>query len=81
MKRIIQNAYRNEKTLERVDLPKPKVIHPKNGLIQVHVANISSGDKNINTLALNPFLNFIVQLMFGFGKPRSKILGGASPCL
>jgi NADPH:quinone reductase-like Zn-dependent oxidoreductase len=44
MKSIIQNAYGNEKTLERVDLPKPKVIHPKDVLIQVHVANISSGE-------------------------------------
>jgi NADPH:quinone reductase-like Zn-dependent oxidoreductase len=75
MKSIIQNAYGNEKTLELVHLPKPKVTHPKDVLIQVHVANISSGDKNINTLALNPFLKFMVQLVFGFGKPRSKIRG------
>jgi hypothetical protein len=43
MKSIIQNTYGNEKTLERVDLPKPKLIHPKDVLIQVPVANIFSG--------------------------------------
>ncbi len=75
MKTIIQNAYGNETTLLRADLPKPKLIHPLGVLIQVHVANISSGDKNINTLLLNPFLRFMVQVMFGFGKPRAKIRG------
>jgi NADPH:quinone reductase-like Zn-dependent oxidoreductase len=75
MHAIVLERYGNEQQLTLVDVQKPSIRHPKDVLIQVHAANISSGDQKINTLAVNPFLKFMLQMVFGFGKPRAAIRG------
>jgi NADPH:quinone reductase-like Zn-dependent oxidoreductase len=75
MKAIIQKRYGDESTLQIVNRAEPMLRRGHEVKIKVHVANITSGDRNINTLALNPFLKFVMQIIFGFGKPRSAIRG------
>jgi NADPH:quinone reductase-like Zn-dependent oxidoreductase len=53
----------------------PILQHDHEVKIKVHVANITSGDRNINTMAVHPLLKFIMQIIFGFGKPRAIIRG------
>lgn len=75
MKAIIQRQYGDETTLQMVNLSEPMIKHGHEIKIKVHVANITSGDRNINTLAVNPLLKFLMQIIFGFGKPRATIRG------
>jgi NADPH:quinone reductase-like Zn-dependent oxidoreductase len=75
MKAIIQRQYGDESTLHIVNRAEPMLRRGHEIKIKVHVANITSGDRNINTLALNPFLKFVMQIIFGFGKPRASIRG------
>lgn len=75
MKAIIQKQYGDESTLQIVNCAEPILRRGHEVKIKVHVANITSGDRNINTLALNPFLKFVMQIIFGFGKPRQTIRG------
>jgi NADPH:quinone reductase-like Zn-dependent oxidoreductase len=75
MKAIIQLKYGDESTLQIVNRAEPMLKRGHEVKIKVHVANITSGDRNINTLALNPFLKFVMQIIFGFGKPRAAIRG------
>jgi len=75
MKAIILNQYGDEQQLKLTEVKKPQLQKPHDMLIQVHAANISSGDQKINTLAVSPFLKFVLQIVFGFGKPRAAIRG------
>jgi NADPH:quinone reductase-like Zn-dependent oxidoreductase len=75
MKALIQKQYGDETTLHMVDHPEPMRQRANEIKIKVHVANVTSGDRNINTLALHPFLKFVMQMIFGFGKPRAVIRG------
>jgi NADPH:quinone reductase-like Zn-dependent oxidoreductase len=75
MKAIILNHYGDEHQLKLIDVKKPEIKKPNDVLIQVHVANISSGDHKVNALAVNSFLKFVLQVVFGFGKPRAAIRG------
>jgi NADPH:quinone reductase-like Zn-dependent oxidoreductase len=75
MKAIIQNKYGDASTLQLVDVPSLTIQHPTDVLIDVKVANISTGDKNINTMQGNFFFKLLLQLVFGFGKPKAKVRG------
>ena len=75
MKAIVLNHYGDEHQLKLIDVKKPELKHPNDVLIQVHAANISSGDQKINTLGVNFFLKLVLQIIFGFGKPRASIRG------
>jgi NADPH:quinone reductase-like Zn-dependent oxidoreductase len=75
MKAIIQLKYGDESTLQLGNRDEPMLKRGQEVKIKVHVANITSGDRNINTLALNPLLKFVMQIIFGFGKPRAAIRG------
>lgn len=75
MKAIIQHQYGDEKTLKLVNHPEPLIKHGHEIKIKVHVANVTSGDRNINTMSLHPFLKLVMQIIFGFGKPRAVIRG------
>ena len=75
MKAIIQHQYGDEKTLKLANHPEPFLKHDHEIKIKVHVANVTSGDRNINTMSLNPFLKLVMQIIFGFGKPRAAIRG------
>jgi len=74
MKAIIQNKYGLSNTLELVDVEKPRI---KDGevMIEVHSANIASGDMRINTLDVPFGLKTIMRLIFGWNAPRNKIRG------
>jgi NADPH:quinone reductase-like Zn-dependent oxidoreductase len=75
MKAIIQTTYGDETTLRIDDVSKPIITKPNHILIQVKVANISSGDKNINTIPFGFPLNVILRLIFGWKGPRRRIRG------
>jgi NADPH:quinone reductase-like Zn-dependent oxidoreductase len=75
MKAIIQKVYGDESTLQLVDLREPKISKPSDILIKVKYANISAGDKNINTLNLPQPIKTIMRLLFGFTGPRAQVRG------
>lgn len=75
MKAIIQNKYGDASTLQLLDVPPLTIEQPTDVLIDVKVANISTGDKNINTMQGNFFFKLLLQLVFGFGKPKAKVRG------
>jgi NADPH:quinone reductase-like Zn-dependent oxidoreductase len=75
MKAIIQNVYGDESTLQLTDVKSPIIRKPTDILIEVKYANISAGDKNINTLNLPQPIKSIMRLVFGFSGPRAKIRG------
>lgn len=75
MKAIIQNTYGDEFTLQLVEVKEPRLLRPNDILIDVKFANISAGDKNINTLRLPQPIKTVMRLVFGFSKPRAKIRG------
>lgn len=75
MKAIIQQQYGDESTLQMGNQAEPVCKRADEIKIKVHVANVTSGDRNINTLPLNPLFKFLIQIVFGFGKPRAIIRG------
>lgn len=75
MKAVIQNKYGDESTLQLVDVPSLKVVKATDILIDVQVANISTGDKNINTMQGNVLFKLLLGLVFGFGKPKARVRG------
>lgn len=75
MKAIVQFKYGQEDTLSLKEVIFNPSLLSHQILIKIHAANISSGDKNINTLALKFPLNLLIQLVFGVGKPRASIRG------
>jgi NADPH:quinone reductase-like Zn-dependent oxidoreductase len=75
MKAIIQKVYGDESTLQMVDVAAPKIKKSNQILVKVNYANVSAGDKNINTLNLSQPIKTIMRLVFGFNGPRAKIRG------
>jgi NADPH:quinone reductase-like Zn-dependent oxidoreductase len=75
MKAIVQDRYGDEKTLESVKIKEVEVIKPNQFKVLVKVANISSGDKNINTIPFSFPMNLILRLVFGLRKPRHRVRG------
>jgi NADPH:quinone reductase-like Zn-dependent oxidoreductase len=75
MKAIIQNRYGDENTLESIDVSVPVITKPNQFLIKVAYANVSSGDKNINTLDQPFFIKLILRLLFGWNGPKAQIRG------
>lgn len=74
MKAIIQKQYGGIQTLEHVERNKPS-IKDDDILVKVSYANISAGDKNINTMNVKFPLNVIMKLIFGFKRPKAEIRG------
>lgn len=75
MKAIIQTHYGNENTLESVEVSAPIITKPNQFLVKVAYANISSGDKNINTLDQPFMIRLVLKLLFGWKGPKSRIRG------
>ena len=74
MKAIIQNHYGDASTLKLTNVDKP-TLKDNEVLIEIHTANIASGDMRINTLDVPFGLKTIFKLIFGFKGPRQKIRG------
>jgi NADPH:quinone reductase-like Zn-dependent oxidoreductase len=75
MKAIIQKVYGDESTLQLIDTSSPIIKKANDILIEVKYANISAGDKNINTLNLPQPIKSVMRLVFGFSGPRAKVRG------
>jgi NADPH:quinone reductase-like Zn-dependent oxidoreductase len=75
MKAIIQKVYGDESTLQLIDTSSPIIKKTNDILIEVKYANISAGDKNINTLNLPQPIKTVMRLVFGFNGPRAKVRG------
>jgi NADPH:quinone reductase-like Zn-dependent oxidoreductase len=75
MKAIVQHRYGDEKTLECIEINAPHLTKSNQFKVEVKVANISSGDKNINTIPFSFPMNLILRLVFGLRKPRHQIRG------
>lgn len=61
--------------LAEVEKPIPKV---NEVLIKIHATTVTTSDVLIRSMNQPPILKFILQLIFGFGKPRNPILGMVS---
>lgn len=74
MKAVVQLKYGGVDKLTLKEVEKP-VISKNEILVEVHTANIASGDMRINTLDVPRILMPIMKLIFGFKGPRSQIRG------
>ena len=74
MKAIIQHKYGGVETLELANVEKPS-FKDNELLIEVHSANIASGDMRINTLSVPKGLKTIMRLIFGWNGPKNKVRG------
>lgn len=74
MKAIVQNIYGDESVLQMKEIETP-VISKDELLIEVHYANIASGDMRINTLDIPTLLKPIARLVFGCKGPRRQVRG------
>jgi len=61
--------------LTEVEKPTPK---DDEVLIKIHATSVTTSDVLIRGLNASPAARFVVQLFFGFGKPRNPILGMVS---
>ena len=75
MKAIIQNYYGDENTLEIAELSAPIISKPNQFIVKVAFVNISSGDKNLNTLSQPFMIRLVLRLLFGWKGPKSKVRG------
>lgn len=75
MKAIIQRRYGDEKSLFIHTVPTPQISKNNQILVKVKVANISSGDKNINTIPFGFPLNVLLRFIYGWKGPRNPIRG------
>nr|WP_321407106.1 NAD(P)-dependent alcohol dehydrogenase [uncultured Carboxylicivirga sp.] len=74
MKAIECLKYGSYENLVLTEFKKPT---PKDNevLIKIHATSVTTSDVLIRGLKASPVARFIVQLIFGFGKPRNPILG------
>ena len=74
MKAILCKQYGDSKNLVLSEVVKPS---PKNNevLIRIHATAVTASDVHIRRMSESPILKFILQIIFGFGKPRNPILG------
>lgn len=77
MKAIACLKYGDSENLVLTEVEKPS---PKDNeiLIKIHATSVTASDVLIRRMNQPPFLKFILQLIFGFGKPRNPILGMVS---
>jgi len=77
MKAIQCLKYGDSENLVLTEVEKPS---PKDNevLIKIHAASVTTSDVLIRGLNASPVAKFMVQLIFGFGKPRNPILGMVS---
>ncbi len=75
MKAVVQERYGDEKTLSIQTFPTPHISKTNQILVKVKVANISSGDKNINTIPFGFPLNILLRFIYGWKGPRNPIRG------
>jgi NADPH:quinone reductase-like Zn-dependent oxidoreductase len=74
MKAIVCTKYGSPDVLQLKEVEKPA---PKGNevLIKIFATTVTAGDCEIRSLSFPPLLRFIIQIIFGFRKPRKKILG------
>jgi NADPH:quinone reductase-like Zn-dependent oxidoreductase len=77
MKAIECLQYGGSENLVLTELEKPS---PKDHeiLIKIHATSVTTSDVLIRRMNEPPILKFLLQLIFGFGKPRNPILGMVS---
>ena len=77
MKAIICSKYGHSENLVLKEVKKPL---PKDNevLIKIHPTSVTTSDVLIRRMNQPPILKFILQIIFGFGKPRNPILGMVS---
>jgi NADPH:quinone reductase-like Zn-dependent oxidoreductase len=75
MKAIVCTKYGPPEVLQLKEVEKPA---PKDNevLIKIHATTVTAGDCEIRSLKFPILLRLFIQIMFGFTKPRKKILGG-----
>lgn len=74
MKAIACTQYGSTDFLKLIEMEKPE---PKKNevLIKIHATSVTTSDVLIRQMDLPPVPKFLVQLAFGFGKPRNPVLG------
>ncbi|MEX0300215.1 MAG: NAD(P)-dependent alcohol dehydrogenase [Kordiimonas sp.] len=74
MKAMVYERYGPPEVLELKDVPKPT---PKDDevLIKVHAAAVTMGDCELRSGKMDSLLWIIIRIMFGFFKPKYRILG------
>ncbi len=74
MKAIVYENYGGPEVLNLIEVPTPK---PRKNeiLIQIMATSATTADWRLRSLSLPYGFKFIARLIFGFNKPRQKILG------
>ncbi len=74
MKAIVCTQYGTPDNLIMKEVAKPT---PKADevLIKIHATSVTASDVLIRSMNHPPILKFVLQMVFGFGKPRNPILG------
>ncbi len=75
MKAVVYEKYGPPEVLQLREVEKPA---PKDDevLVKIHATTVATGDVNVRGFIFVPRgLKFVARLMFGFTKPRKKILG------
>ena len=74
MKAVIYDKYGSPEVLKLKDIEKPKPRHNEI-LVKIHAATVTSGDVRLRSSNFPPLFWLPARLIFGFFKPKKKILG------
>lgn len=74
MKAVVATGYGSPEVLQLQEVSKPQP-KPDEVLIKIHATSVTASDVLIRGLNAPIIYRLIVQLVFGFGKPRNPILG------
>jgi alcohol dehydrogenase len=74
MKAMVATGYGSPEVLQLQEVKKPQP-NKNEVLIKIHATSVTASDVLIRGLKAPLIYKLIVQLAFGFGKPRNPILG------
>ena len=75
MKAVVQSTFGGVETLQVEDVPMPVVRSPHDVLVEVAVANVSSGDRRLNQQQVDGLAKVVVRWLYGSDTPKHKVRG------
>jgi NADPH:quinone reductase-like Zn-dependent oxidoreductase len=75
MKAVVQSTFGGVETLQVEEVPTPVVQAPYDVLVEVAVANVSSGDRRLNQQQVDGLAKVLVRWLYGSETPKHKVRG------